>query len=164
MSIGSAFLGIALLVLFVLFLARPFLKKPVAQRGMTRRQNLLVQKEVILDQIRSLDFDHDTGKIPDRVYQSQRAYLLSAASGVLRELDEADGSSGKEVVVPVPSASDVDTEIEEAIARFRHSRALAHAAPTNGKQAFCTHCGRPTDPGDRFCAHCGYEVRTTKPA
>jgi hypothetical protein len=162
MGIGSVLLGIALLTLVGLYLARPFLKGRPNQQRMTRRQNLLAQKEVFLDQIRSLDFDHDTGKIPDEVYQSQRSYLLAEASEVLKELDQATARFGPKRTPEMAKSTDVDDEIEQAIVRFRGSAPAA--APANGKRAFCTQCGQATDPGDRFCAHCGHELPARQPA
>lgn len=162
MGIGSILLGIALLLLVVLFLAQPFLKEPDKGRRMTRRQNLLAQKEVLLDQIRSLDFDYDTGKVPDEIYQSQRSYFLAEASTVLKELDEAAVRTGWRANIEPPPLSDVDAEIEQAVARFRQSP--PSVAPRNGKRTFCTQCGQTTDPGDRFCAHCGHELPTKQPS
>ncbi|WP_420641373.1 zinc ribbon domain-containing protein [Candidatus Leptofilum sp.] len=162
MATGSILLGIALLVLTGLFIARPFLRPQEEERELTAYQQLLAEKEVLLDQIRALDFDHETSKIPTEVHEIQRTRLIEQATAVLKDIDEADGDS-----VPVESVDDivdVDIEIEAAIARTRRQRSQKGAVPaampasaaTNGHARFCPQCGTATDPGDRFCANCGH--------
>jgi hypothetical protein len=153
MTIGFVLLGLALLFLVVLYLARPFLAPTKKKRKLSKRQSLLAQKEIYLDQIQSLDFDHDTGKLPDEVYRQQRQQVLADASAVYKQLDELGslptmGINDKQTV-------DVDAEIEAAIARFRQP---SPARQSNGKASFCTQCGQPSDAGDRFCAHCGHKL------
>jgi len=160
MSIGSILLGFGLLVLVALFLARPFLVPQLKQRNMTRRQALLAQKEAVLDQIRSVDFDHDTEKLPEEVYQAQRAQLTSEAAVLLKRLDEMGAtqpaSSGEK-----PAWSAVDGEIEAAIARMRQT--ISAGIQPAGIAGFCTHCGTPFDPGDKFCARCGHKLPQAQP-
>ena len=53
----------------------------------------MAQKEAILNQIRDLDFDHQTGKLPEDIDEQQRTQLLPLAAGVLQELDnETNGT------------------------------------------------------------------------
>jgi hypothetical protein len=159
MTTGSVLLGSALFLLVALLLAKPFLARPDKQRRMTRRQDLLVRKEVYLDQIRSLDFDYETGKMPEDVYQRQRAHLLSEASHILKQLDEIQGRPSPAGVGDEMAAR--DTEIENAIARLRQS--AAGSGPSNGQKSFCSQCGKPIDPEDRFCAHCGQKQAARQP-
>ncbi len=168
MAIGSILLGVALLVLAGLFIARPFLRPQERPVVLTEQQLLLEEKEVLLDQIQALDFDHETGKIPTEVHALQRERLVAEATAVLQELDAAGGDPTY-VFDQVPAASldvDTDIEIEAAIARMRQQRSQAPAGPTaapvnNGHVRFCPQCGTPTDPGDRFCAHCGHNLTLT---
>ncbi len=156
MSIGSILLAFALLILTGLFLARPFLAPEQKEHRLSKRQLLLADKGVFLEQIQSLDFDYETGKIPDEVYQPQRTYLLTEAAAIMKQLD---------VLSPQPSAAaqskrvaPLDEEIEAAIARYR--KGVAAAKPGNGRADFCTQCGQPSDPGDKFCAKCGHKLAT----
>jgi len=121
---------------------------------MTRRQNLLVRKEVYLDQIKSLDFDYETGKLPEDIYQQQRAELLVEASHLLKQLDEIQGRISTGAAGDGVAAR--DREIESAIARLRQS--AGNAIPSNGQKRFCTQCGKPADVEDKFCAHCGQKL------
>ena len=73
MTIGSIFLGLALLGLVGLYIARPLIKpESRSMPKLTTYQALTAQKEAILAQIRSLDFDYDTGKLTDADYHRQR--------------------------------------------------------------------------------------------
>ncbi|MAU01345.1 MAG: hypothetical protein CL608_29745 [Anaerolineaceae bacterium] len=167
MAIGSILLGVALLVLLGLFLARPFLRTHEGEAVLTERQLLLEEKEHLLDQIQALDFDHDTGKLPTELHELQRARLMEQATAVLQAIDAFDGEP-KPGPAPEEDAVDVDIEIEAAIARTRQQQAqkaappapapASAAAPANGHARFCPQCGTPTDPGDRFCAHCGHNL------
>ncbi|WP_420628684.1 zinc ribbon domain-containing protein [Candidatus Leptofilum sp.] len=162
MATGSILLGIALLVLTGLFIARPFLRPQDEERELTAYQLLLEEKELLLDQIHALDFDHETGKIPTEVHEIQRTRLVEAATAVLKAIDEASGEAVP--ATAVTDSVDVDIEIEAAIARIRQQRRQKGAAPapavpaTNGQTRFCPQCGTPTDLGDRFCANCGHNL------
>jgi NADH pyrophosphatase NudC (nudix superfamily) len=167
LATGSILLGVALLVLTGLFVARPFLRPQEEERELTEYQLLLEEKEHLLDQIQALDFDHDTGKLPTEVHALQRARMMEQAAAVLEAIDQASAE-------PVPAAAvadsvDVDIEVEAAIARLRRQRtqkaaALVTATPVakvgvvNGHARFCPQCGTATDPDDKFCAHCGHKL------
>jgi hypothetical protein len=83
MAIGSILLGVALLVLLALFIARPFFSPPEKEVALTEQQLLLNEKEALLDQIQLLDFDHDTGKLPTELHAFQRERLVEQATAVL---------------------------------------------------------------------------------
>jgi hypothetical protein len=149
MSLESILLGLALLVIVALFLARPLLKPaPRTSSISDRRRELERDKEAYLDEIRSLDFDHETGKVPTEVYEQQRAHLVQEAAVVYKALDELPAAGG-----------DVYAQVEAAIAARRQQ--VAHAG--NGQVGFCTNCGQPHDAGDKFCAHCGQPLRIAEP-
>jgi hypothetical protein len=160
MTIGSIILGLALAVLVGLFIARPLLKTDARSKSkLTPYQALLAQKEAILAQISSLDFDYDTGKLTDDDYHRTREEFMVAAEDIFRQLDEFEQRG--EVVEP---ATGLDSDIEAAIARRRtQTTPVAPATgptqpPTsNGKSKYCPECGKPTDPNDKFCANCGHK-------
>lgn len=156
LTIASILVGLALLVVVVLFVARPLLRPaPVESKPLTRRDELLEQKAAILDEIRALDFDHETAKIPEDVYDLQRAYLLEQAATTLQALDDLPEE---------PAVDDVVAQINEAIAALRSRPAPVTAvAASNGRAGFCTQCGQPLDAGDRFCASCGQPVSLPQP-
>jgi rubrerythrin len=188
MDIGSIFLILALLVLVVLFISRPFFeRKPVVAVVDNLEQNerehelsaLLAERDRVLNALQELDFDHALGKIPDEDYPSQRALLLQRGAEVLRQLDTYQESH---------SSDDVEARIEAVIAarradagrsaspeavRERVEVAAQVAAPDdaietmlsnrrrvrNEKAAgFCPQCGGPIQQSDRFCPKCGTTV------
>ncbi len=155
MTIGSTLIGVALVLLVGLYLARPFLKREIiSDHPATRREQLLNEKEAILTQIQQLDFDVDTGKIPSEVHQSQREEMVAEAAQILKALDELESH---------PSA--IDAEIEAAVARIRQGdTAVAEpvSAARNGKGGYCSQCGSPTDAGDKFCTNCGHKLQSQK--
>jgi NADH pyrophosphatase NudC (nudix superfamily) len=171
MTPGSILLGAALVVLVGLFLARPFLLSSSQQRKrMTVQEALLAQKESLLAQIQILEFDFETGTVPEQDFNEQRKQLVDEAAAVLKKLDEVAVKRST-----AGSTDMIDTEIEAAVTRLRQTPAPAPAlhvpqpsspdiqtasqpAPTIGRVKFCTQCGQSLDAGDRFCAHCGSKV------
>lgn len=177
MTTGSILIGVALIILVGLFIAQPLLmpEERKQRRSRSQRQMLLVQKEALLEEVRALEFDFDTGKIPPEVYEPQRAELVAAAAAVLQELDNLGASTA--VPIPAPAAADspAPDAIEAAVARRRQSpvddieQAIsrrrsqpATAVPTNGKANFCPQCGRPVDASDKFCVACGHQLVVTR--
>lgn len=180
-STGSLLLALALLVAVGLFVVRPLLFAPPspAQVARSKREQLEAEKEQILAQIRALDFDFETGKMPEVEYRQSRERLLGEAAALLQQIDS---------LAPAGAAAPVETgadEIEAAIAARRRQRAAADieaavaqrraqtqavtsrqpaaVAAGNGhgevsSRAFCPQCGQPHDEGDRFCAYCGQKL------
>lgn len=120
-STGSLLLGIALLLIVGLVVIRPLLSPSTeeatfahAAAPVTMRQALEAQKDALLEQIRDLDFDHETGKVPEDRYRQRREKLAAEAADIFRQLDAlapaADGA-GQE-------AHEVDDEV------FREDEAL----------------------------------------
>jgi hypothetical protein len=140
MTTGSILLAIALFMVLLLYLLRPFLTPSPANEPIKPQQRLLAEKERVLDQIRALDFDYTAGKIPDDIYQAQRSHLIHEAAHVLQQLDNQTAAP-----------TDIEAAIETAVARLRQ-------ISSNGQGEFCPQCGRSTDPNDKFCAACGHQL------
>jgi hypothetical protein len=151
MTIGSIFLGLALLIVVGLVLSRPLLTAaPQSNHSLDKRRHLELQKEAFLAEIHTLDFDHETGNIPTDVYELQRTQLMNEAAAVLRELDE----------LPAAAEDDIQAQIEAAVLQRRHVHV---PSGSNGQAGFCTQCGQPLDAGDKFCARCGQPLRVAQP-
>ncbi len=181
MTAGSIILGVALFIAVATYLAYPFWRSQPATPRQRRSQLELLdeQKEAILAQIRALDFDFETGKIPAAAHQAQRAQLMAEAAAVLQEIDalaaaparkaappadlEAEIARARKTAVPANSpTSDLDSAIEAAIARARRKEtAVAPTAPvvSNGQSPrFCPQCGQSVQPTDKFCNACGHPL------
>lgn len=160
-------MGIALLLLVGLFLARPLLKAAQEERvRLSRRQLLIVDKEAILAQIRDLDFDFETGKMPNEIHQHQRLQLMNQAAEILQQLEQIDGK----ISASESKTADTDAAIEAAVRRMRQTKAgtgdtgplSVRPAAANG--GFCPNCGQPVDAGDKFCVSCGHKLPVKQPA
>lgn len=185
MTVGSVLLGVALLVVVGVVVMRPFLTRHLQREKIVgRREALQAQKEAVLERIRELDFDNETGKVPDEEYESQRRQLLAEAAGILERLDAlapaatASGNGSEDVEdeveaaisrlrkAPSTSAGSAD-EIEAAVRQLRRQPAVANGPQSpetisegsGGGDAgnFCSQCGRPRDADDKFCAYCGHQ-------
>lgn len=179
-SLGSILLGLALLFLIALYVGRPFLQARLYDdEELSEHDALLAQKEALLEQIRILDFEHETGKMPGEEHQQQRAQLVQQAAAVLKQLDALEpvqASNGAPSRVEqeieaaiaglrnVPDTAGAPDPIEAAVQNLRGAAATtdSSAAPVReandgaGKaQHFCSQCGNPRDAGDKFCAYCG---------
>ncbi len=147
MTTGSILLTIALIIVLLLYLLRPFLIASTLSEKQTVQQQLLAQKEQLIDQIRALDFDQITNKIPEEVYQAQRYHLIRQAALVTQQLDSYTADP-----------ADIETAIETAVARLRHQPQAS--PPSNGQPSrFCPQCGQATDANDKFCAACGHQLQ-----
>jgi hypothetical protein len=176
MTVGIIFLGLALLVVVVAFIARPFWmpNSVPAEPAVTRDEALEAEKAVLLDQIRALDFDLETGKIPADVHQAQRARLVAQAAALLQQLDLADdGLEAATVWQPAapletapPAPAGIEAEIEAALERIRQARAtqsvvaVATAAATvtaapPAAAPLAAAASAPTNGTGRFCGQCG---------
>ncbi len=155
MDIGSILALIALTVVVVAYVARPWMQGGGAQvRAPDRRfSELAAARERILDALQELELDFATGKIPDDAFKAQRAELVQQGADVLRALDELPSPQ------PAPATgreSDaLEAELEAAVARLRVGE--------KSEAAFCVHCGAPLLAGDRFCARCGKPVEQEEP-
>ncbi len=160
---GSVLAALALGVLVALLVFRPVLspRRP-ARLARSRRDQLEIQKTVLLEEIRDLDFDQETEKVAPEAYTQRRAALVIQAAELLRQIDAQ------------PAAGDnLDARIEAAIAQ-RRGGSLAATLPvrpavplsTGADETppparivnFCPQCGQRATPQDRFCAACGHQL------
>jgi hypothetical protein len=178
MDVGSLFLALALVLVVILFVGRPFFSpnetvsngNPVlSESAEHRRSTLLAERDRLLTALQELDFDNSLGKIPEEDYPATRASLVQSTALVLRRLDEFEdsvqrGTAEERVEQAVASrridAPEVSGEIpvggtlvepddlEELIAARRREREEKSAG-------FCPKCGRPASKSDRFCSKCG---------
>ncbi len=136
MTVGSILLAVALLLLVVVYIFRPILSSPPQQTPPTQKERLQAQKTAIVNQIKTLDLDFDTGKIPAEQYEQERAQLKQAAAETLRQIDQ----------LPAIAEDDTDAQIEAAVAALRGKPVPALA---------CPNCGEAVAADDKFCRACG---------
>lgn len=171
LTIGSVLLGIALLLIVILYLARPFVVAEDEAARLDREEvdSLTLRRDALLRQIRDLDDDMEAAKVAPELYQRNRPQLVRQAAVVMQQLD-AHGYSDAPVA---PAATDLDAQMEAAVRRLRTPQevdadieAAVRAARAGGRPAsaplaapsvtFCPKCGRRVEADDRFCPKCGY--------
>jgi ribosomal protein L32 len=162
MYVGSIFLLLGILLLVILYLARPLLlhRATLVTKEEHDLSALLAEKERLISAIQELDFDHALGKIPAEDYPAQRSALLAETAAILQRIDalreqQLVSSSPAHAVRqptqprrPTPVETSPDDEIEALIAKRRRERAEKAAG-------FCPQCGKPVQQSDRFCSKCG---------
>ena len=88
-------LGAALVLLAVLFVARPFLREPAPASDLLdepgeleqRRLDLVEERDRALASLKELEFDHRTGKVTDVDYRAQVGPLRRRAADALKALE-----------------------------------------------------------------------------
>ncbi len=173
LTIGSILLGGALVLIVVLFLARPFAAGEDEEQRIGREavDALLLRKESLLREIRELDDDYEAAKVAPEMYRHNRPLLLKQAALVMKQLDEHGYTEAAEIPADVDarieaavrrarSPEQIDDQIEAAVrqARARAATPATPATPTAGVARFCPACGRPVEPDDRFCPKCGHNL------
>ena len=180
MDIGSIFLLLALVLLVMVFIARPVLehKGNVISQEEHELSSLLAERDRTLNALQELDFDHILGKIPEEDYPVQRSRMIQYGADILRKLDdyETQTSSGKaedrleQAILVRQSAKQPlttpalvangnggnhvihpDDDLEAKIAERRRNRKERAAG-------FCHQCGSPLQQSDRFCPRCGNDI------
>src|SRR5215208_4061758 len=90
MQISTLPIGIALLVVAVYFVSRPFLEKDKKRAKAAASSVQPGQREAVFSALRDLDFDFKTGKISEEDYQPLRARLMVQAAQYLEPDKEVD--------------------------------------------------------------------------
>ncbi len=171
MELGSIFAGLALLAVVAFILAQPFLENQgVREQQVTRLETLQAERELVVDALRDLDFDHTMSKITTEDYTPQRAQLLERGVELLKQMDalgaappvngQAAGFEAQmeHAVAARRKAAPVDPEaqMEAAVRARRAGQTRAPAAPA--AERACAQCGAAATSADRFCAQCGADL------
>ena len=166
MDIGTIFLILGILVLVVVYITQPLMRRNATSVSDEEHEYsaLLADRDRILNTLQELDFDHTLGKIPDDVYPSQRTALLQRGAVILQKIDAYQGQ---------PTQDDATTRLEAAM----ESTSTDNADPSGidddpleamianrvrnreGKSSgFCPQCGHAVQQSDRFCPKCGHAL------
>ena len=147
MDLASLMLALALFLIVAAFVLHPILQ-PAAPEGTNNPDTNFLQarRASVLSALTDLDFDHATGKIGHRDYESERNQLVADGVAVLKQLDVA--------CMTAPAiVDDLDARIEEAVAHIRKPESTPAVA-----HQFCSQCGAVTQLNDHFCAQCGFAL------
>ncbi len=126
MSLGGIVFFLVALALTALVVVAPLLRRTSSAnaadiRLQKQQERLLVYYERVLTNVRDLDEDHATGKMPDTDYNDERELWVQRGVQVLRALDSLDDHSIIPEAVHDEAAIDeaIDQAIESAIADYR---------------------------------------------
>jgi hypothetical protein len=150
MDLGSIFIALALALIAGAFILRPLIEHtgdPVTEQD-RRLSALQAERDRILGMLEELEMDHAMGKVVAQDFQTQRAALVQAGVGVLKEMDALDAGP-----LPESRPGDLEAALEAEVARLRQG-------VTEHKAGFCAACGAALEGGDAFCARCGQAVAT----
>ncbi len=112
MTIEMILLGLLILIGLLTYSFMPLMvpSKNEDERKLNREhhvQDLANQLERLIESVQDLDFDYDTGKVTDEVYDHQRKMLVGRGVSVLMRLDQFE------------APPDIDYLLEEQIAQRR---------------------------------------------
>jgi hypothetical protein len=149
------------------------LRFEVLDEDLRHIEELVAQRSYLLQSLRELQLDHETGKIPEDDYESTRKKLELEAVKVLRELDEVHGGRGWQETI--------DEELSERVQGIRKRRQDTRStdepeeprstgdaealeqrdsedveASQTIQQISCPDCGKTMEPDARFCSQCGH--------
>lgn len=106
MTAGSILFIIAIGLVVLLIIARPFLLPHQAELPISDRAVLEAEKEAMLARIRALDFDKETGKQTEADHAAERELLVARTAELLARLDE------------LGEDEDIDALIEKTVQRL----------------------------------------------
>lgn len=126
MSIAGLLFGMVVLLIALVWVIGPFLEPRGVQSTADdalldkQRERLFIVYERVLTNIRDLDEDHTTGKMPDEDYAYEREIWVQRGIQVLKALDNLDA---RQIITASADAEDIDhaidRQIEDAIAAYR---------------------------------------------
>lgn len=157
MDVGSLLIILALLIIIVTFIARPFIEKHPGMVVEVNRYDseLRAERDQVLMNLQELDMDHAMGKIPTDVYQARRTSLVTRGAAILKKLDRLNGVPSD---VPIDMEGKKDQNTQDFEAQIEKEIRQRRKIVTGEIAGYCSQCGNRFHAGDRFCTRCGAEV------
>lgn len=178
MNIGAIFIGIALLVLAIPFVANPFLegrkskyKSGAVQNMAAKMIDVSKQRETTLLALRDLDFDYRTGKVTEEDYNNLRAQLVIEAASFIEEAEQVKEDPIESRIRSRKEATNknlVHAKVSQDSTKCRQCggdlRPIDQFCPSCGTAVYfkCPSCGKVAPVGDLFCSSCGSSIQPIK--
>ena len=167
----AAFALFALYRMLAPFLAseRDQTRYEVLHEEISRIEQLLARRQVLLRSLRDLEFEYETSKIAEDDYARFKRIFELEAVGVMRQLDAIHGGRGweaqidEELVRRLGRQRDVaadDEARDEAADEEDDAPRLESAGPAASS---CITCQADLAADDRFCRQCGTPVTGPEP-
>lgn len=136
----------ALAVGFVILpLVRPGRRVLVDEEGPLA--DLILRKESVLQSIKELEFDFQTGKLSKEDYQRLDQRLRQQAIALLRQIEQA-----------MPAAAGLEEQLEAAIRRRRQVTDRPIVVAEDTEMMACPRCNSAVRATDNFCPKCGFAL------
>ncbi len=133
------FVIVAAFILLPLFLSpRTSFSNSVAN---PRAATLLTKKEMIFQNIKDLDLEHQMGKLTDEDHQLLRENYKIEAAAVLEEMDRLQGKV------------ELDQWIEDEVSQRRKTEDVQLAS-----SLICPQCSHSNQSTAQFCSNCGFKL------
>jgi len=161
MDAGAILIGLAILLLSIIFVIGPFQKKQGEMQVVPAvdREHPEARRRQVLSALRDLDFDYKIGKIVPEDHAALRNQLLSEAASLISESKTAD----QEIEALIERRR--QTPLKGAVHCPQCRQALSdedHYCPSCGAAVsrYCPDCGSDILPGALFCSRCGARLRS----
>jgi hypothetical protein len=130
--------SILIVAAVALFVAAPLAEglSPARRGRSLEREALEHDRELAMQGLRELEFDHEMGKLDERDYRELKQSLEGRALAAMSAIAHLGAPVGPSV-------------------RRRKASAGSAASATNGRAAFCPQCGVRVGASKRSCAACG---------
>ena len=166
MVVISLILVSIIAVLAFIYVAEPLRKPPTTLRADEDDElvDLIQRKDVVLRNIKEVEFDYHTGKLSEADYEAYDQRMRQQAIGLIRQIEKRS-----------PEVAGLDAEMETLIASRRKTKTpvpssvngtpsapAKPAAAATVKETdviFCHECGAKAKTSDKFCAQCGTALR-----
>lgn len=113
--------------------------------------DLILRKDVLLQSIKELEFDYQTGKLSAEDYQRLDNRLRQQAIVLLRRIDET-----------MPATTNLEATLEEAIRRRRSATPTPQSVVAEPILS-CPRCNARINKTDKFCRQCGQALAAIEP-
>ncbi|MFP4599185.1 MAG: zinc ribbon domain-containing protein [Persicimonas sp.] len=136
---------------------RDQLRFELLDEDLRRVEELASQRALLLQELRDITLDRETGKISQDNYEELKATYERQAVQVMKELNDIHGGRGWEEAI--------DDELERRLARFEAERARQGAENAEPSADFieCPECSKRLEPEARFCSRCGTNIAENDP-
>ena len=170
MDLGAIFLGLAVVVSFIPWVARPFFEQRRQASNGRRKPAIpessrqLTERRKVLSALNELDFDFQTGKITAEDHRDLRARLMAEAASLTPAL-QAEDDELEALIRARREALDKATRCGQCGERLSGTDrfcpscgASADVVTDQTTDQYCPACGSKTLPGAQYCSKCGTKL------